>query len=232
MSDRSVPFMNTVSAQPTICEMGLSPKMLGNKNSGFPLHYAFHMNALKYADYLCAFATKRGVTHYLDNVIGADQHENGNIAAVRTQSGSSDAWDFECTFLAQQLCFNCFGEFFFTCCNLNSTPGCVDETGEFPLCEDSVCMTDPFCCQVVWDQTCVDAASENPACACCFSDPDCPDLGCDCCVKQETAGCSSESCQDAVCAVDPFCCAIQWDQVCADLAQTLPDDCACSSCPD
>ena len=31
MSDRSVPFMETVSAQPVFCEMGLAPKTLGNE---------------------------------------------------------------------------------------------------------------------------------------------------------------------------------------------------------
>jgi tryptophan halogenase len=104
-SDRSVPYVLTVSAQPAVCEMGLSPKMLGNETSGFPLKYAFHMNALKYADYLCAFATKRGVTHYLDNVIGADLHENGNIAAVRTQSGERLEADLfvDCTGFAAHL---------------------------------------------------------------------------------------------------------------------------------
>jgi tryptophan halogenase len=104
-SDRSAPFMNTVSAQPAICEMKLSPKMLGKENSGFPLVYAFHMNALKYADYLCAFATQRGVTHYLDNVVGADLHENGDIAAVQTQSGNRLEADLfvDCTGFAAHL---------------------------------------------------------------------------------------------------------------------------------
>jgi tryptophan halogenase len=87
MSDRSVPFMETVSAQPQLCEMGLAPKTLGNENAGLSLVYAFHMDALKFADYLHAFATARGVTDYLDNVIGVDMHENGNIAAVQTESG-------------------------------------------------------------------------------------------------------------------------------------------------
>jgi tryptophan halogenase len=105
MSDRSAPYVNTVSAQPVICDMGLSPKMLGNEKSGFPLIYAYHMNALKFADYLCAFATKRGVTHHLDNVIGADLHENGNIAAVRTQSGERLEADLfiDCTGFAAHL---------------------------------------------------------------------------------------------------------------------------------
>ena len=32
MSDRSVPFMNTMSAQPVLCEMGLAPKVLEQVN--------------------------------------------------------------------------------------------------------------------------------------------------------------------------------------------------------
>ncbi len=87
MSDRSVPYMNTISAQPILCEMGLSPKMFKKVNLGIPLGYAFHMNALKFADYLRDFSTARGVTHYLDHVIDVDMHESGNIAAVQTKSG-------------------------------------------------------------------------------------------------------------------------------------------------
>jgi tryptophan 7-halogenase len=87
MSNRSVPFMNTISAQPVLCEMGLAPKMLEKVDLGIPVGYAFHMDALKFADYLHAFSTARGVTDYLDNVIGVDMHENGNIAAVQTESG-------------------------------------------------------------------------------------------------------------------------------------------------
>lgn len=87
MSDRSIPFMNTVSSQPVICEMGLSPKMLGNENSGIPLVYAYHMNALKYADYLSELSTKRGVKHYKDHVTNVEIDENGDIAAIETRSG-------------------------------------------------------------------------------------------------------------------------------------------------
>jgi len=62
MSDRSVPFMNTISAQPILCEMGLAPKPFEKVDLGIPVGYAFHMDALKFADYLHAFATARGVT--------------------------------------------------------------------------------------------------------------------------------------------------------------------------
>jgi len=87
MSDRSVPFMNTMSAQPVLCEMGLAPKVLEKVNLGIPVGYAFHMNALKYADYLRDFSTARGVTHYLDHVTAVDVAENGDIAALQTKSG-------------------------------------------------------------------------------------------------------------------------------------------------
>ena len=105
MSDRSVPFMNTISAQPVICEIGLAPKMFEKVDLGIPVGYAFHMDALKFADYLHAFATARGVTDYLDHVTDIDMHENGNIAAVKTESGRRLEADLfiDCTGFAAQL---------------------------------------------------------------------------------------------------------------------------------
>ena len=105
MSDRSVPFMDTVSAQPAICEMGLSPKMLGNESSGLSLVYAFHMDAMKFADYLTSFSTARGVSHYVENVVDVEMHESGDIAAVRTDSGMRLEADLfvDCTGFAAHL---------------------------------------------------------------------------------------------------------------------------------
>jgi tryptophan halogenase len=105
MSDQSAPYMNTVSAQPVLCEMGLAPKMFEQVDLGIPVGYAFHMDALKFADYLHAFSTARGVTDYLDHVIGVDMHENGTIAAVQTESGKRLEADLfiDCTGFAAQL---------------------------------------------------------------------------------------------------------------------------------
>jgi tryptophan 7-halogenase len=87
MSDRSIPFCETVSAQPIICELGLAPQMLGAWDFGRPFSYAYHMNALKFADYLCEIATARGVTHHVDHVVDVEMAENGDIAAVKTREG-------------------------------------------------------------------------------------------------------------------------------------------------
>ena len=105
MSDRSVPFMNTMSAQPVLCEMGLAPKLLQKVSLGIPVGYAFHMNALKYADYLRDISTARGVTHYLDHVTDVELAENGNIKAIQTRSGKRLEADLfiDCTGFAALL---------------------------------------------------------------------------------------------------------------------------------
>lgn len=104
-SDRSIPFCETVSAQPIICELGLAPQMLGRWDFGPPLAYAYHMNALKFADYLREVATARGVTHYLEHVADVELAENGDIAAVRTREGRRLEADifFDCTGFAAVL---------------------------------------------------------------------------------------------------------------------------------
>ena len=89
MSDRSVPYINTVSPQPVLCEMGLPPKTLANQGAGFSMDYAFHVDAQKLAHQLTAFATARSVAHHLDNVVDVDMHGNGHIAAERTESGKT-----------------------------------------------------------------------------------------------------------------------------------------------
>lgn len=105
MSDRSTPFSETISAQPAICEALLAPKMFGKWDMGTRLPYAYHMNALKFADYLCEIATSRGVQHYLDHVENIEMADNGDIAAVQTRSGQRIEADLfiDCTGFAALL---------------------------------------------------------------------------------------------------------------------------------
>jgi tryptophan halogenase len=86
-SDRSVPFMETCSAQVKVCEWGRAPLTLGPWNLGPRLNYAYQMNAQKFADYLRDFSTVRGVVHTQENMVAVDKHANGHIKAVRTDKG-------------------------------------------------------------------------------------------------------------------------------------------------
>jgi len=79
---RDIPYVETVSDQARICEMDFAPKMLGEWRFGPPFKYAYHMNALKFADYLCEFSTNRGVQHILANVEEVNVSEKGLIKSV------------------------------------------------------------------------------------------------------------------------------------------------------
>ena len=50
----------------------------------------------------------------------------------------------------------------------------------------------------------------------------CPDDG-DCCYPHDYPGCEDPECEAAVCAVDPFCCDVMWDSLCAQEAVELCD---------
>jgi hypothetical protein len=97
------------------------------------------------------------------------------------------------------------------CCFANGGLGCDD-----PVCQDTVCAVDPFCCSNTWDQICANQALSL-----------CGDLcagGSNCCIANGGLGCDDPVCQDAVCAVDPFCCSNTWDQICANQAASLCGD--------
>jgi len=109
-SDQKIPFMETCSAQPVICEMGLAPQMLGEWRMGQPLSYAYHMNAQKFADYLRDFSVERGVKHTLANVVEVNLRDKEHISSVTTDQGQSldadlfvDCTGFRASLIEQQL---------------------------------------------------------------------------------------------------------------------------------
>lgn len=105
MSDRSVAYAETTSMQPVVCDLGLAPVPARGTRFGAPLKFAFHMNALKFADMLCEIATSRGVRHYRDNVTDVEMREQGGIRAVRTAGGERLEGDLfiDCTGFASLL---------------------------------------------------------------------------------------------------------------------------------
>ncbi|MEL7447937.1 MAG: tryptophan halogenase family protein [Pseudomonadota bacterium] len=86
-SDRSIPFAETVSAQPALCEAGRAPKFMDNRSFEAPISYAYHVDAEKLADALCELACRRGVRHIVDDVVDVEVAADGTLSAVRCAQG-------------------------------------------------------------------------------------------------------------------------------------------------
>jgi hypothetical protein len=115
-------------------------------------------------------------------------------------------WDNFCVTGANQRC--CGGSLTPSCFVVHPTPGC-----DFDSCCDAVCVQDPSCCNVDWDQACVNQA--NAICTCGGA------AAGSCFTEQPHPGCGDAACCDEVCERDPYCCADQWDVLCADLASVV-----------
>jgi hypothetical protein len=95
------------------------------------------------------------------------------------------------------------------CFAAHTSPGCNNE-----VCCSAVCAIDPFCCDDHWDNLCADEANEI-----CTS---CGGAGAGSCfTPHSNTSCNSASCCDSVCAIDPFCCNVEWDNQCVNEANRL-----------
>jgi hypothetical protein len=116
-------------------------------------------------------------------------------------------WDQFCANQALGICEVCGGGSG-DCCEANADAGCSDDP-----CVGLVCGymgADSGCCNPgPWDQACADVAAG--LCEVCGGGPGTGD----CCSANPSAGCEDMACNDAVCAVDPFCCNNTWDADCA-----------------
>ncbi len=119
-------------------------------------------------------------------------------------------WDSSCVTLAEQRCTVCGSPYAGNCFDVSSFPACADLD-----CCTLVCGVDNFCCSVQWDSFCVDQA--NDLC----SPPDCGENPEDCCIAHPTPSCSDQTCCEAVCDEDSFCCDTEWDQTCVNEALDL-----------
>jgi hypothetical protein len=127
-------------------------------------------------------------------------------------------WDGICADEANQMCEVC-GTPGSNCCVAHPTPGCDD-----PDCEAAVCAVDPFCCDVEWDGICAGEAEDICGKLCGTPQGCVPGAQGDCCQEGGlgTPGCGDAACCAAICAIDPFCCDVAWDGICADEAQAEP----------
>lgn len=132
-SDRSVPFMETCSIQPLICEWGRAPVMFGEWRMGARLNYAYQMNAQKFADYLRDFSTARGVVHTKANMAQVKKHANGDIASVTTDKGQE---------ITADIFVDCTG---FRSLLLEKEMGVgYEDFGKYLLCDRAVTMHVPY----------------------------------------------------------------------------------------
>jgi hypothetical protein len=131
-------------------------------------------------------------------------------------------WDQDCADLAVSICTDCGDTLAGSCFAPNGTPACSDLA-----CCESVCTIDAFCCEFAWDSVCANfaqAVCAEPIGAC--GGP----LGRSCYTPSYLPGCDDPGCCFTICTtVDPFCCEVRWDAVCAQLAFSYCG--AASGCP-
>ncbi|MDP6943545.1 MAG: hypothetical protein QF464_05300, partial [Myxococcota bacterium] len=124
-------------------------------------------------------------------------------------------WDIQCAGLAESMCNATCESQALGCCEAHGELGC-DE----PETKDCVCEADPDCCEIAWDDLCVEEASACGACA-----PSGP-----CCEAHGGLGCNDPAIEACVCD-DPewsYCCWFSWDADCAEVAKSD----ACGGCDD
>lgn len=134
-------------------------------------------------------------------------------------------WDVDCVIAAEQICIGLCGAAVNGSCFVpHDTPSCDDEE-----CCETICAVDAFCCDVRWDFSCSIFAQFNcdppnpgtcgdPAAGSCFQ-------------PQPNAACSDLQCCEAVCQVDPTCCSLVWDVLCASIATQVCASGCIPPCP-
>lgn len=137
----------------------------------------------------------------------------------------AQSWDEVCALQALDLCESCPplcpGED--DCCDWGYTAACDD-----PLCCETVCNLDPYCCLELWTSNCADLADTYcyTLCSICPEINECGAEGTrSCCLANATPFCDDADCCGAVCAEDPYCCSVIWDGICADVALDLCGPC-------
>jgi hypothetical protein len=113
-----------------------------------------------------------------------------------------DVWDQLCADLAWKLCPELPG------CQPPSCAGACGGQAPFG------CWCDENCCQ--WDACCPDKLA---ICGGCGNGA--------CCEANGSPGCRNADCQNDVCALDPLCCEVAWDECCAELALQI---CGAAGC--
>lgn len=86
LSPKHSSFAQAVTFQHHLCEQGLAPKGIANKEFETVANYGYHLDAGKFINLLREHCiSKLGVEHLSDKVAQVMQHPNGDIASLMTQ---------------------------------------------------------------------------------------------------------------------------------------------------
>ena len=103
---QSISFVDAVCPQGQVCDRRLAPKQPQTPEYAFNLNYGYHLNAGKFSQLLQRHCVEKlGVEHRLGHVTEVVSAENGDIAALRLESGDSleGALFIDCTGFAARL---------------------------------------------------------------------------------------------------------------------------------
>ena len=149
-----------------------------------------------------------------------------SCAATVCQADSyccNNSWDDVCVDEAAQMCGStCNGGGGGCAHNVCSAgdaldPGCSS-------CAASVCQADSYCCTSQWDSICVGMVPQYCGGDACGGGGGGGGCAHDECGSGQALDPSCSSCATSVCNQDSYCCDVEWDSICADMAQSL---CGC-----
>ncbi len=146
----------------------------------------------------------------VDGTVGDDATDDADDSMADAGTGVPDAGGGA----SCQDDDSCFGN----CCEWESGhPGCDD-----PGVTEAVCAADPVCCETGWDLLCIAQMQQLFGEDACFAGVNLTDPGC--CTDGSTCGVPEVT--ECVCAADPFCCEVEWNEFCV---QAVED---CEFCVD
>ncbi|MBT0586791.1 tryptophan halogenase family protein [Alteromonas oceanisediminis] len=105
-SQNASSYADAVSLQQQACELNLAPKMITTSEYEGLLHYAYHVDAGKFAQLLRDVAVDElGVTHFKANVVEVTLSDHGDIAVLQTDKAGLVKGDLfiDCTGFASRL---------------------------------------------------------------------------------------------------------------------------------
>eukprot|EP01095_Lingulamoeba_sp_RSL-Kostka_P012266 TRINITY_DN482_c0_g1_i6.p1 TRINITY_DN482_c0_g1~~TRINITY_DN482_c0_g1_i6.p1 ORF type:complete len:587 (-),score=213.82 TRINITY_DN482_c0_g1_i6:84-1844(-) len=146
---------------------------------------------------------------------GCQNRQTSTCVCNDMPSCCTDSWTVECVqYVTDNDCGECTGDKT-DCCESHNYPKCSQSK-----VSDCVCKHDIFCCDVAWDESCVDAV-DFFECGECDGDyyddeDDYSSAPGDCCIPKTSGSCSDLNISECVCEIDPYCCNTKWDSTCVD----------------